>query len=99
MRSATIPRVAAPMSDVSALVQDMLTSVTGAVVLLTQLPSDLSSFLLGIAGMQPVVGGVGGSHHRGLSVAASASLASQSPLAVPFAGISGALLSVPRACR
>ena len=43
-----------PVSDVSALVQDMLTSVAGAVVPLTQLQSDLYSFLLGIAGVAPV---------------------------------------------
>ena len=43
-----------PVSTVSALVQDMLTSVAGAVVPLTQLQSDLYSFLLGIAGVAPV---------------------------------------------
>ena len=48
-----------PVSDVSALVQDMLNSVAGAVVPLTQLQSDLSSFLLGIAGVEPVVAGLG----------------------------------------
>jgi hypothetical protein len=46
--------VVAPVSDVSALVQDMLTSVPGAVVPLTQLQSDLYSFLLGIALVAPV---------------------------------------------
>ncbi len=46
--------VVGPVSDVSALVQDMLTSVAGAVVPLTQLQSDLYSFLLGIAGVAPV---------------------------------------------
>ena len=50
----------APASDVIASVQDMLTSVAGAVVPLTQLQSDLSSFLLGIAGVQPVVDGLAG---------------------------------------
>ena len=79
----------APVSDVSAVVQDLLRSVVGAVVLLAQLPSDLFSFLLGIAGMQPVVGGVGGSHGPGLSAAAGASVASRLPLGLPFAGISG----------
>ena len=44
-----VPDVVGPVSDVSALVQDMLTSVAGAVVPLTQLQSDLYSFLLGIA--------------------------------------------------
>ena len=38
-----------PVSDVSALVQDMLTSVAGSVVPLTQLQSDIYSFLSGIA--------------------------------------------------
>ena len=79
----------APVSDVSALVQDMLTSVAGAVVLLAQLPSDLYSFLLGIAGVQPVVGGVAGIHGPGLSAAAGASVASRLPLGPPLAGISG----------
>jgi len=44
-----VPDVVGPVSDVNALVEDMLTSVTGAVVPLTQLQSDLYSFLLGIA--------------------------------------------------
>jgi len=44
-----VPDVVGPVSDVNVLVQDMLTSVTGAVVPLTQLQSDLYSFLLGIA--------------------------------------------------
>ena len=79
----------APVSDVSALVQDMLSSVAEAVVLLAQLPSDLFSFLLGIAGAPPVVGGVGGVHGSGLSAAAGASLASRLPLGRPLAGISG----------
>ena len=95
--AAMIPTLAAPMSDVIASVQDMLTSVAAAVVPLTQLPSDLSSFLLSIAGTQPLVGGidapvVGGIHGGHLSVPASVSWASQSPLPVPFAGIPGALL-------
>jgi hypothetical protein len=46
--------VVGPVSNVSALVQDMLTSVAGAVVPLTQLQSDLYSFLLGIAGVAPI---------------------------------------------
>ena len=41
--------VVGPVSDVSALVQDMLTSVAGSVVPLTQLQSDIYSFLSGIA--------------------------------------------------
>ena len=63
---APVPNLVAPVSDVIASVQDMLTSVAGAVVPLTQLPSDLSSFLLGIAGVPPVVDGVGGIHGAGL---------------------------------
>ncbi len=51
---APVTNVVAPVSDVIALVQDMLTSVAGAVVPLTQLQSDLYSFLLGIAGVAPV---------------------------------------------
>ena len=43
-----------PVSDVIASIQDMLTPVAGAVVPLTQLQSDLYSFLLSIAGMAPV---------------------------------------------
>jgi hypothetical protein len=84
-----VPGVLGPVSDVSALIQDMLSSVVGAGVTLTQLQSDLFSFLLGIAGVQPVVGGVGGSHHRRLSAAAGASVASRLPLGPPPAGISG----------
>ena len=49
-----VTNLVAPVSDVSALVQDMLTSVAGAVVPLTQLQSDLYSFLLGIAGVAPI---------------------------------------------
>jgi hypothetical protein len=75
------------------LVQDMLSSVAGAVVVLAQLPSDLSSFLLGIAGAQPVVGGVAGGHHRGLLAAAGPSVASRLPLGLPVAGILGPPLS------
>jgi len=46
--------VVGPNLNVSALVPDMLTSVAGAGVPLTQLQSDLYSFLLGIAGGAPV---------------------------------------------
>jgi hypothetical protein len=51
---APVPNLVAPVSDVIALIQDMLASDAGAVVPLTQLQSDLSSFLLGIAGVAPV---------------------------------------------
>ena len=51
---APVTDVLTPVSDVIASVQYMPTSVAGAVVPLTQPPSDLSSFLLGIAGVAPV---------------------------------------------
>ena len=86
---APVTNLVAPVSDVIAPVQDMLTSVAGAVVPLKQLQSDLSSFLLGIAGVQPVVGGVAGVHGPGLSAPAGASVASRLPLGPPLAGISG----------
>jgi hypothetical protein len=90
---APVPNLVAPVSDVIASVQDMLTSVGGAVVALTYLPSDLSSFLSSIAGVQPVVGidepVLGGIDGGGLSAAAGASVASRLPLGLPRAGISG----------
>ena len=90
---APVPNLVAPVSDVIASVQDMLTSVGGAVVALTHLPSDLSSFLLSIAGVQPVVGidepVVGGIDGGGLSAAPGASVASRLPLLLPFADIPG----------
>ena len=79
----------APVSDIIALIQDMLTSVAGAVVPLTQLQSDLYSFLLGVAGVEPVVARLGGVAGAGLSAAADASVASRLPLVLPLAGISG----------
>jgi len=90
---AWVPHMAGPVPNVSALVQDMLSSVVGAAVPLTQLPSDLYSFLLGVAGVQPLVGGaevVGGG---GLSEAAGASVASRLPLDRSLAGVSGAPLA------
>ena len=86
---APVSDVVGPVSNVSALVQDMLTSVAGAVVPLTQLQSDLYSFLLGIAGVAPAGDGSGGFDGAGLSAAAGASVASQLPLGPPLAGISG----------
>ena len=74
---APVTNVVARVSDVIAPAQDMLTSVAGAVVPLTQLQSDLSVFLLGIAGVEPVVDGLGGIHGAGLSATAGASVASQ----------------------
>ena len=85
---APVPNSVAAVSDVIALIQDMLTSVAGAVVpLLTQLKSDLYSFLLGIARVQPVVAELGGG--AGLSAAAGASVASQRRLVLSLAGIPG----------
>ena len=60
--AASVTNVVAPVPESGrrqfltsvALIQDMLTSVAGAVVPLTQLQSDLYSFLLGIAGVAPV---------------------------------------------
>jgi hypothetical protein len=86
---APVPDVVGPVSDVRASVQAIVSSVGGAVVPLTQLQSDLSSFLLGIAGVQPVVAGVGGVAGPGLSRAAGASVTSRLPLGLPLAGISG----------
>jgi hypothetical protein len=70
------------MSDVISPGPDMLTLVAGAVVPLTQLPSDLSSFMLGIAGVAPAGDGSGSINGAALS-------ASQLPLGPPLAGISG----------
>jgi hypothetical protein len=47
---APVPNVVGPVTNVSALVQDIFPPVGGTVVPLTQLPSDLYSVLLGIAG-------------------------------------------------
>ena len=87
--SAPVPDVVAPVSDVIAPVQDMLTSVAGAVVPLTQLQSDLSSFLLTIAGAEPAVDGLGGIHGAGLSPTADASVASQLRPVLPLPGVPG----------
>ena len=57
--AAPVANLVGPVSDVIASVQDMLTPDAGAVVPLTQLQSDLYSFLLGIAGMAPVANLVG----------------------------------------
>ena len=80
--------VVAPVFDVIAPGQYMPT-VAGAVVPLTQPPSDLSSLLLGIAGVAPVGDGTGGIHRPGLAAAAGGSGASSVPLVLPLAGISG----------
>ena len=87
--AAPVPDLVGPVSDVIAPVQDMLTSVAGAVVPLTQLRSDLSSFLLGIAGVKPVEGGLRGIDGAGLSATAGASVASQLRLVRPLSGVPG----------
>jgi hypothetical protein len=79
-----VTNVLGPVTDVIAPGQDMLTLVAGAVVPLTQLPSDLSSFMLGVAGVAPAGDGSGG-------IDGAALWASQLPL--------GPKLPVSRACR
>jgi hypothetical protein len=86
---APVTNVLTPVSDIIAPGQYMPTSVAGAVVPLTQPPSDVSSFLLGIAGVAPVQDGSGGIHRPGLAAAAGASGPSPVPLGLPFAGVSG----------
>ena len=93
---APVPDLVAPASDVIAFLQDMLTAGASAVVPLTQLQSDLFSWfssLFGIAGMQPVVVGLGGAVGAGLSAAADGSVASQLPLVRALAGIPGVPLA------
>ena len=84
---APISVVVAPVSDVLAWVQNMLTSVFGAVVPLTQLQSDLYSFLLGLTGVAPVENGLGGIDGSGRSAAADASVASQLRRVLLLAGV------------
>jgi hypothetical protein len=86
---ATVTGVVAPVADVVTNVIAPGQQVAGAVVPLTQPPSDLSSFLLGIAGVAPVEDGSGGIHGPGLAAAAGASGASPVSLVLPFAGVSG----------
>ena len=87
-----VPNLVAPGPDAIGSVQDISTSVAGAVPL-TQPQSDLSTFLLSIAGAGPVGHGSGGIHGPGLSAAAGASVASQLPLGPPLAGIPGVPLA------
>ena len=75
------------MSDVIALIQDMLTSVAGAVV--TQLQSELAFFLFGITGVEPVVDAWGRIDSAALSASVHAWVASELPLRWAFAGIPG----------
>ena len=51
---APVPNLVGPVSDVIASIQDMLTAVGGAVVPVTQLQSELYSFLVNIAQVAPL---------------------------------------------
>jgi hypothetical protein len=84
-----LPNLVAPVTDVITAVQDMLTSVVGAVV--PQLQSSLAS-LFSIAGVAPVVDGLGPIQGAGRSAAAGLSVA-QSPLVLPLAGMPGVPLA------
>jgi hypothetical protein len=75
--------VVTPVTDVIAPGQDILTSVLDAFVPPMQSPSDLSSFLLGIAGMAPAKDGLAGAHNPGVA----ASTESPVPLGPSIAGI------------
>ena len=86
---APVTNVLTPVFDVIAPGQYLPTSVVGAVVPLTQPPSDLSSFLLGIAGGTSEEDGSGLIQGGGLAAAAGGSGVSQAPLVLPFAGASG----------
>ena len=86
---APVTNLLTPVFDVIAPGQYRPTSVVGSVVPLTQPPSDLSSFLLGIAGVAPEEDGSGLIHGAGLGAAAGESGVSQAPLVLPFAGASG----------
>ena len=86
---APVTDVIAPVTDVIAPGYDMLTSVAGAVEPFTQLPSDLSHFMLGIAGMAPAGDVSRGIDVTGPSAAAGASVPPQLPLGPPVVDISG----------
>ena len=88
----------APVSQVLPWwVQNLLTSVFGAVVPLTQLQSDLYSFLLGLAGVVPVEDGSRGIDGSGRPVAVDESVAAQLRLVLQLAGVPG--VPVSGACR
>jgi hypothetical protein len=70
-------------------VQKLLTSVFGAVVPLTQLQSDIYSFLLGLAGVVPVEDGFRGIDGSRRSVAVDESVAAQLRLVLQLAGVPG----------
>jgi hypothetical protein len=86
---APVPTVVASVSDDMAWAQDMLTLVFGTVVSLTQLQSDLYSFLMGIAGATPALDVLSGFAGAGLSADGDASVASPWPLMPPLAAIEG----------
>ena len=74
-------------------VQKLLTSVFGAVVPLTQLQSDLYSFLLGLAGVVPVEDGFRGIDGSGWPVAVDESVVAQLRLVLQLAGVRGVPLA------
>ena len=77
-------------SEVIAPVQETTTSVAGAFVPPTQPPTELSSFLWGIAGMDPSAADASaGGHGAGPFAAVDAPVAPISPLLLPFAGVPG----------
>src|SRR5262249_47180625 len=92
---ASVPDLLAAGSDVLALVQHLLASVAGAVVPITQLQSELASFLFGSTGVEPVPDARGRIDSAALSTAGHAWVASELPLLralasfpdVPVAGI------------
>jgi len=77
------------VSDVNALIQDMLPSGAGAVVPVTQLQSELAFFLFGITGVEPVVDAGGRIDSAALSASVQAWVASELPRLRAFAGIPG----------
>jgi hypothetical protein len=79
--------VIAPVPQVIAWVQSMLTSVFGAFISLTQLQSDLYSFLMGIADGVPIDKRSEGTVEAGRSAIANASVASQLRLLLLLAGV------------
>src|SRR6185312_16906881 len=79
----------APISDVIAMIQDMLTPVAGAVVPVTQLQSELAFFLFGITGVEPVVDAWGRIDSAALSASVHAWVALELPLLWAFAAIPG----------
>ena len=79
--------VIAPVPQVVAWVQSMLTSVFGAFIPLTQLQSDLYSFLMGLADGVPIDKRSEDTGGAGRSAVANASVASQLRLVLLLAGV------------